>query len=341
MGRGVPPGGATGTRGRAAVPEPGYGRGAPVLAGDTVYYAGGHRSIDLICLPRWGTGDREATFTMTLDRAESRLSTSAAYHGRVDTTPVIAGKTVLVAGDRLHARWLGPTGPQAHWDTMIRAMSEERSAPAVDDRAVYVVLRRTFESLLVVAFDLAAGTESWRVPASGIAANRPAVDGGELFVAGRSLVALDPDTGAELWSVQTEREYTGAIAVTATDVVGATGRLVELKPGDDRPEWSFTVVCVDRRTRSVAWTFTAEARMASSGVVVTDGVVYSVGHDERGGTLYAVDLATGHLGWQADVGRSGALPAVAGGMVYVSNMEGMVSAFPTGAVVSERSSSLV
>jgi outer membrane protein assembly factor BamB len=161
-----------------------------------------------------------------------------------------------------------------------------------------------------------------------VAVNRPAVDRGELFVAGRSLVALDPGTGDVLWSTQTEREYTGAIAVTDTYVVGAAGRLGEPVPGDDRPEWCFTVVCVDRRTRTVAWTFAVDTRMASSGVVIADGVVYSVGYDDRSATLYALDLDTGRLGWQADIGRSSALPAVAGAMVYVSNMEGKVSAFP-------------
>jgi outer membrane protein assembly factor BamB len=237
---------------------------------------------------------------------------------RVDTTPVIAGTTVLVAGEKMHARRLGP---QPGWDAAIRAMSEERSAPAAGDRAAYVVLRHTFEGLLVLAFDLATGAELWRARASGFEANRPAVDGGDLFVAGRSLVALDPDTGAERWSVRTDREYTGAIAVTATHVVGATGRLAGLEPGDDRPEWSFTVVCVDRRTRAVA------ERMAFSGVTVADGVAYTVGHDDRGGTLYAVDVATGRLVWRSDVGPSSALPAVAGGMMYVSNMDGEVLAF--------------
>jgi len=315
---------------RVPVPEPGFGHGAPVLAGDTVYYAGGRRSIDLICLPRWGSGDREATFTVTLDEAESRFSTSPAYLGRVDTTPVVAGKTVLVAGDALHARWLGPTGPQAHWDTRTRGMFEIQSAPAVDDRAVFVVVCSRFQGLLVLAFDLATGAQLWRAQVPGVAVNRPAVEGGELFVAGRSLVAVDPGTGVELWSVPTGREYTGAIAATATHVVGATGRLARPVPDDDRPEWCFTVVCVDRRTRAVAWTFTAETRMTSSGVTITDGVVYSVGHDDRGGTLYALDLATGRLSWQAEVGRSSALAAVAGGMVYVSNMEGKVTAFPAG-----------
>jgi outer membrane protein assembly factor BamB len=316
---------------RVQVPEPGYGRAAPVLAGDTVYYAGGERSLDLVCLPRWGSGEREASFTLTLHKAESRYSTSYAYHGRVDVTPVIAGKTVIVAGDWLHARWLGPTGPQAHWDTMIRAMTNEQTAPAVDDHAVYIVLRDYYESLQVHVYDLATGSERWRLSMPGVTANRPVVEGGELFVAGRSLLALDPSAGTELWSVQTEREYIGAIAATATHVVGATGRLADLVPGDDRPEWSYTVVCVDRRTRTVAWTFTDETRLASSGVAIADGVVYSVGHDDHGGTLYALELATGRLAWQVDIGRSSALPAVAAGLVCVSNMEGKVAAFPTAA----------
>jgi outer membrane protein assembly factor BamB len=237
---------------------------------------------------------------------------------------------VLVAGDWLHARWLGPTGPQAHWDTPIRAMTEELSSPAVDASAVYVVLRTTYQGNEVRAFDLAGGSQRWQAPVLGVSVNRPAVDGGELFVAGRSLQALDPRTGAEQWSVQTEREYVGAIAVTATHVVGTTGPLPDPQPGDDRPEWCFTVVCVDRRTRTVAWTFSAEARLASSGVTIADGVVYSVGYDDHAGTLFALDLATGRLTWQADVGRSSSLPAVAGGTVYVSNMEGKVSAFATG-----------
>jgi outer membrane protein assembly factor BamB len=62
-------------------------------------------------------------------------------------------------------------------------------------------------------------------------------------------------------------------------------------------------------------------------VVVADGTVYSIGHDDARGTLYAVDLATGRLRWRADLGRTSGLPTVAGGRVYTSTMDGVLAAF--------------
>lgn len=40
-----------------------------------------------------------------------------------------------------------------------------------------------------------------------------------------------------------------------------------------------------------------------------------------------IDLATGRLRWRAELGRTGGLPAVAGGLVHTSTMDGVLAAF--------------
>jgi outer membrane protein assembly factor BamB len=315
-------------RWQAPVPEPGYSRAAPVIVDDLVHYAGGRHSLDLVSVSRWGSGEPEVTFSLTLEPRPSRASRepSAAYAGAMDVTPVIGGGAIVVSGKQLHARWLGPTGPQMHWDAE-PPWYRRAAAATVAGALVYGAGHDYRDETVVQAVALAAGSPVWQTRLGEGPVGRPVVDGGEVFVPAGTLHVLDPRDGAPLWTVAAEREWLGAVAVTPAYVVGTTCRLAAPHAGDDRPQWCFTVVCVDRRTRGIAWTFTAPERSASAGVVVADGTVYSIGHDDARGTLYAVDLATGRLRWRADLGRTSGLPTVAGGRVYTSTMDGVLAAF--------------
>jgi outer membrane protein assembly factor BamB len=293
-----------------------------------VYYAGGRYRLDLVCVSRWGSGEPEATVALTLEPRASRASTepSVAYAGAIDVTPAVGGNTILVGGTRWHARWLGPAGPQMHWDAAT-PWSRRASAPIIAGGLAYGAGRDHLDTTVVQAVDLASGSQVWRSAVGEGPFDRPVADGGEVFVAAGALHVLDARDGSPLWTVAAERDWHGAIAVTPTHVVGTACRLPTAPAGDERPEWRYTVLCVDRRTRAIAWTFTDETRWASAGVVVAGDTVYSIGHDDGHGTLYAVDLAAGRLRWRADLGRSGGLPAVADGLVFASTMDGWVYAY--------------
>ena len=70
----------------------------------------------------------------------------------------------------------------------------------------------------------------------------------------------------------------------------------------------------------VAWQFEAGASVGSQ-VVVSDGIVYFT--TERG-TLYALDLGTGDMRWQAELGASTySTPSLIGGLILVASEDGL------------------
>ena len=55
------------------------------------------------------------------------------------------------------------------------------------------------------------------------------------------------------------------------------------------------------------------------------GTVYVGGGD----TVYALDAATGHVGWTYTIAEGASSPAVAGGTIYVSNFNDTTYALTT------------
>jgi outer membrane protein assembly factor BamB len=144
--------------------------------------------------------------------------------------------------------------------------------------------------------------QKWAVPTAGGASPSPVVSGGTVFVAPADGVvrALDPATGATIWSVDTGAAMSGA----APDVTGGV-----LYVGDENGVlWAIAAA-----NGSVVWSHDLGSLIEST-PVVADGLVYV--NVLPKGTL-AVEAATGEFVWQAS-GVFGGWPAVIGGVVYVT-----------------------
>ncbi|SDL29043.1 PQQ-binding-like beta-propeller repeat protein [Nonomuraea jiangxiensis] len=302
----------------------GFGRNAVTVADGTVHYAGGIEGLDLVAFGEHASDEADVAWVHALDLEGSRYTSSGAYSGWADTTPVVAGGRVFVAENSLHARSMTPSGPQPGWDAYLPGLYTPRTRPVVAGDRVYVAVRDDYrDTSTVQAFDAATGERvDPKIEVAGVAQDLVA-GGGELLVAAGALTVFDAETGAERWSVVTERQWSGVLGVNATWVVGTTCRLPS---GSTGPEWQYTVVGVDRRRQEVAWTFEAPGRLASSGVVLDGRTAYSVGDDDRDATLYAIDLTSGELRWQHALGRTTCLPAVGDGTVYVATGDGAVLA---------------
>ena len=145
-------------------------------------------------------------------------------------------------------------------------------------------------------------------------ASYPVIAGGRVFVVTRKgsdgygsvLHAFDGPTGDVLWTQTLGEEFPwGGIAYGDGRIyaVNAEGRISAFDPATGTSIWS--VQLPDQ------WAFSSEPTF-SEGIVYTSGAGF-------GGTLYAVDAATGSLLWREPVaGGDGSSPAVDGSRVYTS-----------------------
>jgi outer membrane protein assembly factor BamB len=155
--------------------------------------------------------------------------------------------------------------------------------PAVADKRVYAV----GADGALAAFDLATGQQSWRVEAGkwvsgGVGA------GSNLVLVGTQkgeLLAFD-NTGKSLWKTQLFAEILAPAKIDGDIVVARTadGRLLGLATEDGKRKWNYQRVTPPLALRSFA------------PVTLTKRAVFA---GFPGGIVAALDLDTGHVGWES------------------------------------------
>jgi outer membrane protein assembly factor BamB len=186
------------------------------------------------------------------------------------------------------------------------------AAPAVSEGLLVVVLeQRSAGTSAVVGVDAETGEEEWRFTSlpSGAGATPPSVADGAAYVgaADARVHALDLDTGAERWSTRTQSTF-----VLPPPVF--TGSQVPAVAGDPIVADIAHLGRFDARTGLEQWSFRFLDGLYRSGVAAVGG--YALVGDFSGG-LSAVDLDSGLLAWEMDLGRGPATsPAADGDRVY-------------------------
>ena len=152
-------------------------------------------------------------------------------------TPAVAGSSVFVAAaDGTVAALEANTGRDL-WRT---SLGTALATGVGSDGKFAAVVSRSNE---VITLD--GGKEIWRAKLPAQAYTAPFVAGGRVFVlaADRSVSAFDAATGGKLWSQQRPgeplvlRQPGSMLAVGDTLVVGLSGRLVGLNPGNGSIRW--------------------------------------------------------------------------------------------------------
>lgn len=173
-------------------------------------------------------------------------------------------------------------------------------------------------------------------------------DGNLYVVENGGLVALDPTSGAQLWSLPTKatgdltlgpgpRAYlAGANGVSAVDVVARKEAWSDLTMfADSGPSLSSDgklyvgsstgqLRQYDAKTGAIGWTFTAFGEIRTPTVVGENGLVYTVGKSRA----HAVDVVTGLERWHTDLGAAVQYSLGRGpsGTLYVATTGGSVLA---------------
>jgi outer membrane protein assembly factor BamB len=243
----------------------------------------------------------------------------------------------LVAGDD----WpddLGPARLNQLWRVELPGPSF--STPVVMGRRVYTTLTRDQKTEHVLALDRATGKTVWEASWAAVAKvawigqsggawmrSTPACDGKRLFVLGMRdvLVALDADTGAELWRVDFVKQLgslmpdfggvSSPLAMGDHVFVQAGGGLVKLEAATGRIVWR---ALADSGGKSPNGAF-------STPILATIAGVPQLLAQTRQ-EMASVDPATGAVAWRVTVptmlGMNILTPATCGESVFTSNYSG-------------------
>jgi outer membrane protein assembly factor BamB len=116
------------------------------------------------------------------------------------------------------------------------------------------------------------------------------------------VVAINANTGAEIWGYSNDDEvhYTSAAVANGMVFVGSTDN---------------SLYALNANTGAIVWQYDTSTPIYST-PTVANGVVY-VGSPDK--NLYALNAATGALLWKCATGAAQASPTVANGVVYVSS----------------------
>lgn len=309
--------------------------------------------------------------------------------GAGQSSPVVAGDSVFLfsregdmevahALDVRSGRLLWRQGYPAPYDVYPGAASYgsgPRSTPVVSDGRLFTL----GISGILTAFDAAQGRVLWqkdfagRFPATAPpfgTSMSPLMAGGLLLVHagghdGGALVAFDPATGNEMWSVVGEGpSYSSPILTTLLGqeqlVIQVHRRILGVDPAAGRVLWSlpFVTPCDqnivtpllvgdrllvssldkgtmaveltrsgDNWTPRVAW-HTTEVSMYMSSPVLAGGQVLGLSHKRRG-QYFALDAGTGKVRWTSDGGQGeNAAFVVAGDSVLVLQGDGTLLVLP-------------
>ena len=123
------------------------------------------------------------------------------------------------------------------------------------------------------------------------------------------VVAIDPDTGRELW------RFEAGVVETSPLVVGNL-----LYFGS----WDKKMYAVDVNSHKAVWTFPTGDQV-KAGPAYARGTLYFASYDNK---VYAVDARTGKLRWSASgTANFYSTPTIAYGRVFIGNTDGRVYAF--------------
>ena len=209
------------------------------------------------------------------------------------------------------------------------------SSPLIVEDLAVLLNDRESDSYLA-AYRLQDGAEVWKLARNeGQAQSTPAVawtnsPGGRralLIVAGpRSLRALDPKTGTQVWGMELSAEFSVATPTVVDDVViyGGWGSNKPIHAVRAGARGTFT----PGDTASVAWS-TQRGGFEIPSPLAADGLLYVLSGN---GILSAYDVRDGKQIYQqrAATGEFFASPVMSGNKIYIMNTEGDVTVVRAG-----------
>jgi outer membrane protein assembly factor BamB len=150
--------------------------------------------------------------------------------------------------------------------------------------------------------DVGTMVQRWAVPTGGGAAPDPIVAYGRVYVAPADGIvrALDPKTGALLWSYDTKGTMSGAAPTAANNLVYASTN-------------GGLIVALSASTGALVWQRKFTSSLSGT-LAVANGLLYASGNRDL-----ALNAATGDSVWVNTQSQTGVSPAVVAGREYFMN----------------------
>jgi eukaryotic-like serine/threonine-protein kinase len=230
---------------------------------------------------------------------------SATGFGQLESTGAIAGDMIITAGFSNLVKALDRHTGAVIWSFNTNYFVQ--GSPLVVDDRVYLATDH-----VTYALNLQSGELIWQTATGneGAFMGPPAFDQGVLYTTGgRLLLALEADTGNELWRVEKDEMFLGLAVANGFVYVG---------------NWDRYFYAFEQSTGEESWKFQAESEFWSAPAVDAH-VVYTGNND----SVYALNAQSGERIWSyKTAGRAVSEPMLADGVLYVSDS---AHEFPRGA----------
>jgi outer membrane protein assembly factor BamB len=273
----------------------GIGVGGPAVAGDLVFAA----------------SDLGSLFAVEVTSGQERWSYG---FGSAIGSPVVVNGTVYAVSNNGYLEVLdGGTGAR-YWGRKV-STANVLNGPSVANGIVYLGA----DDGTLYALYATGLKDRWQFATGFPLVQIPAIADGVVYVGARSdathkgvLIAVDAESGEELWRFQTADE-----AYLTDPAIGAGVVCVGSYDG--------TVYCLDQATGTLKWSYaTDQGEPIVAAPAIAGEILYVAGQDR---TIYALDVATGAELWRFGVdGGVSYGPTVSGGIVYVGTDAGSVYA---------------
>ena len=219
--------------------------------------------------------------------------------GQLESTGAVGGDLIVSAGYSQLVKAMDRSTGEERWS--YQADYPVQGAPLIVGERVYIATDRQ-----VYALELESGQLIWKDSTGTEDAymGAPAYEDGVIYTTGgKILLALDAETGKELWRAGKANPFLGLAVVNQMIYVG---------------NWDERLYAFDRSTGEERWSFAAQAGgLFWSSPAATSETVYAGNID---GYIYALDAQTGELKWSFQTGGDAVSEAlVSDGIVYVSD----------------------
>lgn len=217
--------------------------------------------------------------------------------GQLELTGAMAGNKIIAGGYSKLVKALDRKTGDELWTYSTEYVIQ--GSPLIVGDRVFIATDHA-----VYALDLESGQLIWNVRTGTEDAfmGAPAYDKGVIYTTGgKILLALDAQTGKEIWRVEKDENFLGLAVANQLVYVG---------------NWDQNFYAFDQATGQERWSFKAGS-MFWSAPAVDENTVYAGNIDKY---LYALNAQTGELRWSFETaGDAVSEPLVSDGVVYVSD----------------------